>query len=132
MMRSVILVLAIALGIANWAAAADPPAKGTAVEASGDHGAAGHDDHGHTKYELLPDTSDAQTWYSALWVLIIFVVANSDPVPVSYVFVEGKPRLIWVMLVCAVLGGIIGFAVGRPGKELRRTSKQDRQRGRDT
>jgi F-type H+-transporting ATPase subunit b len=84
MMRSVILVLAIALGIANWAAAADPPAKGTAVEASGDHGAAGHDDHGHKKYELLPDTSDAQTWYSALWVLIIFLVLLAVLYPTAW------------------------------------------------
>ena len=50
----------------------------------------------------------------------------------NYVFVEGKPRLIWVMLVCALLGGIIGFAVGRPGKELRRKPKQDPRRGRET
>ena len=83
-MRSVILVLAIALGMPNWAAAADPPAKGAAVEAGGDHGAAGHDDHGHKKYELLPDTSDAQTWYSALWVLIIFLVLLAVLYPTAW------------------------------------------------
>jgi uncharacterized integral membrane protein len=65
-------------------------------------------------------------------ILIIFIVANSQPVSVDYVFVDGHPRLIWVMLACAVLGGIIGFAVGRPGKELRRKPKQEPRRARDT
>ncbi|HEX9236761.1 MAG TPA: LapA family protein [Actinomycetota bacterium] len=53
-------------------------------------------------------------------ILVIFVVANANPVRVSYVFVHGRPRLIWVMLACAFLGGIIGYAIGRPGRELRR------------
>jgi uncharacterized integral membrane protein len=58
-------------------------------------------------------------------ILIIFIVANSQPVKVDYVFVDGRPRLIWVMLACAFLGGIIGYAIGRPGKELRPKSRQE-------
>jgi uncharacterized integral membrane protein len=64
-------------------------------------------------------------------ILVIFIVANSQPVKVDYVFVDGRPRLIWVMLVCALLGGIIGYAIGRPGKELRRKAGQEPKRGRD-
>jgi uncharacterized integral membrane protein len=52
-------------------------------------------------------------------VLIIFIVANANPVRVSYVFVTGHPRLIWVMLFCAVLGGVAGYLLGRPGKQVR-------------
>jgi uncharacterized integral membrane protein len=65
-------------------------------------------------------------------ILIIFIVANSQPVKVDYVFLDGRPRLIWVMLVCAVLGGIIGYAIGRPGKELRAKARQEPKRGRDS
>jgi len=52
-------------------------------------------------------------------VLIIFIVANAKPVKVSYVFVSGHPKLIWVMLFCAVLGGLAGYLLGRPGKQVR-------------
>ena len=52
-------------------------------------------------------------------ILIIFIVANAKPVRVSYVFVTGHPRLIWVMLFCAVFGGIAGYLLGRPGKQVR-------------
>ncbi|SRR5712692_6757956 len=61
-------------------------------------------------------------------VLIVFVVANSQPVQVNFVFLTRHPRLIWVMVACAVLGGIVGYLLGRPGKQLRlggRRSKKD-------
>jgi uncharacterized integral membrane protein len=64
-------------------------------------------------------------------ILIIFVVSNSSSVPVDFVFADVDLGLIWVMLVCAVLGGIIGYAIGRPGKELRRRAGQEPKRGRD-
>jgi len=49
-------------------------------------------------------------------ILIIFVIANSDPVKVNFVFVTRHPRLIWVMIACAVLGGVAGYLIGRPGR----------------
>jgi uncharacterized integral membrane protein len=52
-------------------------------------------------------------------VLAVFVIQNSDSVPVDYVFFTSDSRLIWVMLSCAVLGGIVGFLLGRPGKQVR-------------
>jgi uncharacterized integral membrane protein len=62
-------------------------------------------------------------------ILIIFVVANSKPVPVSFVFVKRTPKLIWVMLGCAILGGIAGYLIGRPGKQMRlRHPKHDDDR----
>jgi len=62
-------------------------------------------------------------------VLVIFVIANSQPVKVNFVFVTRHPRLIWVMFACAVLGGIAGFLVGRPGKQVRpRRRRKDEQK----
>jgi uncharacterized integral membrane protein len=52
-------------------------------------------------------------------ILIIFITSNSKATPVSFVFFDRKPPLIWVMFACAVLGGIVGFLIGRPGKQIR-------------
>jgi uncharacterized integral membrane protein len=54
-----------------------------------------------------------------LTVLILFIVWNAHSVPVNYVFFKANNDLIWVMLACAVLGGIVGFIVGRPGRTFR-------------
>lgn len=60
-------------------------------------------------------------------ILIIFIVSNSQPVPVDFVFVTRRPRLIWVMLACAVLGGLVGYLIGRPGKQVRLHRKREEQ-----
>jgi len=52
-------------------------------------------------------------------ILIMFILFNSAATRVSFVFFHRKPPLIWVMFACAVLGGIVGFLIGRPGKQLR-------------
>jgi uncharacterized integral membrane protein len=52
-------------------------------------------------------------------VLVAFIVANSQSVVVHFVFVTRRPALIWVMFTCAVLGGVIGYLIGRPGKQVR-------------
>ena len=52
-------------------------------------------------------------------LLIIFILSNSRAVPISFVFFTGRQRLIWVMFFCAVLGGVIGYLVGKPGRRAR-------------
>ena len=52
-------------------------------------------------------------------VLIVFVIANAQPVKVNFVFISRHPRLIWVMFACAVLGGIAGYLIGKPGRQVR-------------
>jgi uncharacterized integral membrane protein len=51
-------------------------------------------------------------------ILMIFVIANSKSTAVDFVFFTRQPPLIWVMFACAVLGGIVGYLIGRPGKQL--------------
>ena len=60
-----------------------------------------------------------------LGVLIAFIVSNGHSVKVNFVFVTRQPPLIWVMFACAVLGGILGYLVGRPGKQVRFHRKKD-------
>jgi len=52
-------------------------------------------------------------------VLVLFIVWNAHQVRVSFVFFTTGIGLIWVMLACAVLGGIVGYVIGRPGRAFR-------------
>ena len=54
-----------------------------------------------------------------LVIFIVFIIGNSGRQPIDFVFVESEVPLIWVMLACAVLGGIVGFILGRPGRQFR-------------
>lgn len=60
-------------------------------------------------------------------VLLIFITSNSQGVKVNFVFFTRHPGLIWVMFACAVLGGALGYLIGKPGKQLtlRRPKKDD-------
>ncbi len=60
-------------------------------------------------------------------ILIIFIVSNSQPVEVDFVFVTRHPRLIWVMFACTVLGGLLGYLIGRPGKQVRLHRRREQQ-----
>lgn len=65
-------------------------------------------------------------------LLIVFVIQNSDPVPVDFVFVTREPRLIWVLVVTALLGAIVGYLLGRPSKDTRlhrKDQKDQEERG---
>jgi F-type H+-transporting ATPase subunit b len=64
-MRIALLALLAGVPAARAYAAAEP------VEAG--QGAPAHNGH-QAKPQLMPDPHDAQTWYSALWVVIIFLV----------------------------------------------------------
>jgi len=57
-------------------------------------------------------------------ILVVFIVQNSKPTRIDYVFFHRETRLIWIMLTCAVIGGIVGFLIGRPGKQLGRKDRQ--------
>ena len=63
-----------------------------------------------------------------LTLLVLFIVWNAHKVSVSFVFGDAEVGLIWVMLACAILGGIAGFIVGRPGRAFRfgRDDKDDK------
>jgi uncharacterized integral membrane protein len=52
-------------------------------------------------------------------ILVLFIVWNAHEVPVSFVFLTRRIGLIWVMLACAVVGGVVGFFIGRPGRAFR-------------
>jgi F-type H+-transporting ATPase subunit b len=90
MIRRLLLTLALlaCLGLARRATAQQhaegPEATAGAAHSTAAHetGGAGHE--GHKQYELLPKGDDPQTWYSALWVLIIFIVLLAVLYPTAW------------------------------------------------
>jgi uncharacterized integral membrane protein len=56
--------------------------------------------------------------------LIVFVLQNAEPVPIRFFVTTAHPRLIWVLVGCAVLGGMAGYLVGRPGRRTRLHGKE--------
>jgi F-type H+-transporting ATPase subunit b len=73
------VLAALAAGSSRALAAEEHGASATT-----EHGAAGAHGEGHKTYELLPDPNDSQTWYSALWVLIIFIVLLAILYPTAW------------------------------------------------
>jgi uncharacterized integral membrane protein len=55
-----------------------------------------------------------------LILFIVFVAQNSQPVTVNLVFGDTRIRLIWVFVACALIGGVIAFLLGRPGRRASR------------
>jgi uncharacterized integral membrane protein len=53
-------------------------------------------------------------------VVVALVVQNSQQVTVRFLFISGRIRLIWVLVICLVLGGAIGFVAGRRTRRRRR------------
>jgi uncharacterized integral membrane protein len=53
-------------------------------------------------------------------ILIVLIVQNSQQVTLRFWFVTGHVRLIWVIVVCVVVAGAVGYLVGRRGRVRRR------------
>jgi uncharacterized integral membrane protein len=65
-----------------------------------------------------------------LIVFILFIIQNSDPVLVNFVFFRANIRLIWVFLGCAVIGGLIAWLVGRPRRRAMKRLVEELERQR--
>lgn len=51
-----------------------------------------------------------------LVLLIVFVIRNSQRVSVDFILTKGHFRLIWVIVICSILGGVVGYLLGRPSR----------------
>ncbi len=72
---------------------------------------------------------------AVLILFIIFVARNSKPVAVDLVFVTASVRLIWVFVACALIGALVAFLIGMPGrrasrKYIRELERRVEERGR--
>jgi uncharacterized integral membrane protein len=64
----------------------------------------------------------------AVILLVIFAIANSRPVNVNFLFFTARARVVTVIVLSAVLGFVIGYYVGRPGRADRKLLRGSRQR----
>jgi len=55
-----------------------------------------------------------------LILLIVFVIRNSQRVSIDFILSTGHPRLIWLIVVCTLIGGAVGYFLGRPAGRSRR------------
>ena len=61
-------------------------------------------------------------------ILLIFITTNVQGVKVHFVFFSATPPLIWVMFACAALGGVVGYLIGKPGKQIVRGHDRGKDR----
>jgi uncharacterized integral membrane protein len=61
-------------------------------------------------------------------LFIVFVGGNSHVVPVNLVFTTASIRLIWVFVGCALIGAVVGYLLGRPGRRNTRKYIQELER----
>jgi len=61
-------------------------------------------------------------------LLIVFVTRNLDDVPIDFVFTTANFPLIWVLIFMTILGGVVGYLLGRPSKETRLHEKHDEKK----
>src|SRR4030088_1404320 len=54
-----------------------------------------------------------------LVLLIVFVIRNSQRVSVDFIVTQGHFRLIWVIVICSILGGIVGYVPAGAPKRAR-------------
>lgn len=64
----------------------------------------------------------------AVILLVIFAIANSRRVDVNFLFFTARARVVTVIVLSAILGFVIGYYVGRPGRADRKLLRDSRQR----
>ena len=65
-----------------------------------------------------------------LIVFVLFIIRNSNEVPVDFVFFDVSVRLVWVFLACAVIGALIAWLLGRPRRRAQRRLIEELERSR--
>jgi len=63
----------------------------------------------------------------AVILLVIFAIANSRRVDVNFLFFTSRARVVTVIVLSAILGFVIGYYVGRPGRADRRLLRDSRK-----
>jgi len=64
----------------------------------------------------------------AVILMVIFAIANFEPVPVNFLLFSTTARVFTVIVVSALLGFVIGYYVGRPRRADRKLLRDFRQR----
>jgi uncharacterized integral membrane protein len=61
-------------------------------------------------------------------VFVLFIVRNSKPVRVDFVFFSKQIRLVWVFLACAIIGAVVAWLLGRPRRRAQKRLIEELER----
>jgi uncharacterized integral membrane protein len=67
-------------------------------------------------------------------LFLVFVMQNSDPVPVKFLFLDAQIPLFWVYVGCAAIGGAVTWLLGHSRRRTNRRYIKELERrleGRD-
>jgi uncharacterized integral membrane protein len=80
--------------------------------------------------EPVPRGGVAPKWIVGgigLVLLLVFALQNSERVDVDFLVFDTQVRVVVVILVAAVLGFLVGWAVGRPSRAERKAMRKGMQ-----
>src|SRR3989304_1366701 len=63
-----------------------------------------------------------------LVIFVVFVVQNSDEVPVTFLWMEARVPLVFVFVACALIGALVTYLLGRPGRRAQKKYIQELER----
>jgi uncharacterized integral membrane protein len=64
-------------------------------------------------------------------LFVIFVVQNSQPVNVQFLWLDGRAPLVWIFLICAAIGAVVLALFQRPSRRTMRRYIEELERQRE-
>jgi uncharacterized integral membrane protein len=64
-------------------------------------------------------------------LFVVFVVQNSQPVHVQFLWLDGRAPLVWVFLICAAIGAVVLALLQRPSRRTMRRYIEELERQRE-
>jgi uncharacterized integral membrane protein len=64
-------------------------------------------------------------------LFLVFIVQNSQPVHVQFLWLDGRAPLVWVFLICAAIGAIVLALFQRPSRRTMRRYIEELERQRE-
>jgi uncharacterized integral membrane protein len=64
-------------------------------------------------------------------LFVLFVVQNSQPVNVQFLWLDGRAPLVWIFLICAAIGAVVLALFQRPSRRTMRRYIEELERQRE-
>ena len=61
-------------------------------------------------------------------LFVLFIIQNSNPVTVDFVFFQSRIRLVWVFLACALVGAFTAWLAGRARRRAQKRLIEELER----
>lgn len=64
-------------------------------------------------------------------LFLLFIVQNSKPVQVQFLWLDGRAPLVWIFLICAAIGAVVLALFQRPSRRTMRRYIEELERQRE-